>query len=54
MTAIAVLLKTAVSRPSSPLSSSSVRVSTSEVSREITRPDVNRSWNATDSACMWS
>ena len=29
-------------------------VSTSEVSREITRPDVKRSWKDTDSAWTWS
>ena len=49
-TLIAAMLSTAVISPSKPESSSSVRVSTSDVSREITRPDVNRSWKETDNA----
>ena len=48
------MFKNATSRPSRPASSSSLSVSTSEVSREITRPEVNRSWKDTDSACAWS
>ena len=48
------MLSTAVISPSRPESSSSVSVSTSEVSREITRPEVNRSWKDTDSAWTWS
>ena len=54
MTMIAKIVSSAVSSPSRPASSSSFRVSTSDVRREMTRPDVNRSWNDTDRACMWS
>ena len=52
MTVIVTTLSTAVMRSSIAASSSSFSESTSEVSREITRPDVNRSWNAIDSAWM--
>ncbi len=44
----------AVTRPSNPVSSISSMTSTSEVSREITRPEVYLSWNDGLSRWKWS
>jgi hypothetical protein len=53
-TEITTMFSAASSKPSRLESSSSRRVSTSEVSRLITRPEVNRSCHATLSRWEWS
>ena len=47
------MVSTAVTSPSNPPTSSSVMASMSLVSRDVTRPEVKRSWKATSSRWKW-